>query len=85
MKTIAKPQHYGVVNGFLSGPQVTINLSPACRQALNRLVYRTYGGRMKTLKNGTRRNIYFFPDGRILEATKLNDGQGTWKVEKCSR
>lgn len=85
MKTLAKPKHYGIVNGWLASPKTAITLNPACRQALNRLTYRTYGGTMKTLKNGTRRNLHFFADGRIIEGTKLNDGLGNWKFEKCTR
>ena len=83
-KQLAKPAHYGIVNGFLASPRRSIVLNRACRQALNKLTYNTYGGRMTTLKNGTRRNQYRFADGRILEATKLEDGSGNWKVEKCS-
>lgn len=83
-KQLAKPAHYGIVNGWLASPKREIVLNRACRQALNKLTYNTYGGRMTTLKNGTRRNQYRFADGRILEATKLEDGSGNWKVEKCS-
>ena len=83
----AKKADYGRVNAFMSSKQTKKRITRGERQALNRMVYdsKNFGGRgtMLSRENGARRNLYGLADGRMLEATKLNDGTGDWMLEKC--
>ena len=83
-KQYATSADYGRVNGWLSGPAPSMRLDRAERQAFNRLTYATYGGEMKSHKNGTRKNVHYFKDGRIFEGTPTLDGTGDWAFEKCT-
>lgn len=83
-KQLAKAKHYGQVQGWIQAPKrPTMVMNRAQRQAMNKLTYNEYHGRMDTWVNATRHNLYIFKDGRRFEATPLNDGTGNWLFEKC--
>ena len=87
-KQIAKSKHYGVVQGWLqSASTKPFYANAACNQALNKLTYNAYNGRMVSRKNGDRRNLHIFKDGRMVEATLVSGKRATaqWKFEKCTR
>ena len=84
-RQLAKARHYGQVNGWLSGPAPSMRMSAAQHQAFNKLTYQTYSGHMLSYKNGTRKNVHSFADGRIFEGTPVKDGTGDWNFEKCGR
>ncbi len=80
----AKSKHYGQVNGWLASPKRHMTMSAAQHQAMNKLTYQTYNGRMLSYKNGLRKNVHTFADGRIFEGTPAKDGTGEWYFTKCS-
>ena len=84
-KQYAKAKHYGQVNGWLSSKDCDMRMNRAQRQAFNKLTYGEVGkGEMKSYKNGTRKNVHFFGDGRVFEVKPIADGTGDWLAEKCT-
>ena len=84
-KQYAKAGDYGRVNGWLASPTRTMRMDRAERQAFNKLALHTYRAKSETWKNGSRKMLVKFKDGRRFEGHPLKDGTGDWVYEKCTR